>query len=879
MIRSIRFRQPFWPVTLISGIAAGLITVLLGVMYSLTGQWQYLALVGIAGITLLAHGLAWGLARSRHRLELGLWLIAATQILGAVLIPLFLADFWLIGLMLLVVVPLGVGVADQPRRMPLFAIFVLFGAAAMVGVDLLARPDRLTVLTAQPWLLYLAAGWIVLQMVGLAFLLWYLRLRSGASHHVRLDLATQLSLLFTGISALSILVVTGVLINQIQRSQINEVGQNFQAAAEIEAERLGNLLEIQFNNLTGLVRQEGDLVNSIEAASAGHPENRDKLRQFFDQQESRWQQADDSSDFVLQYRSGAAALALTSFRGLNSFHNNIFVTDRAGGLAVAQGQRPNHFYYGEEAWWQTAWNFSQGDIFLGQLEINPETKISSILIAMRVINPKTNAAIGVVASTYQLRAAEQIIGLANTNTTQQVYLLAPDGTIILGPDTQDVGQPAWQSLLEADILPVAKDDLQAAQADWLLGANWQGQAAVIAHSPLNNTSQINLKPIRRLGWRVVVVDTQANALAEVTRSTKIASLVGLLVLAGVILAATVSARVIARPIEALTATAAAINKGNLKLQAEPVGPVEMITLAETFNTLTTSLNALIGNLEEKVQERTAELGKANEEITALNEMLKEENLRMGAELEVTKRLQQMLLPTQTELAQVEGLDLAGYMEPADEVGGDYYDVLQHNAQVKIGMGDVTGHGLESGVVMLMTQMGIRTLLTNNETDITHYLTVLNRTVFDNVQRMQADKSLSLILLDYMPPVNGGPGQVRFSGQHEELIVVRQGGQLELVDTMDLGFPIGLDDDIADFVAEQTIQLQRGDGLVLYTDGITEAENEAGEQYELDRLCAVVSQHWAKSAEDIKAAVIDDVMTFIGTQTVYDDITLLVVKQE
>jgi sigma-B regulation protein RsbU (phosphoserine phosphatase) len=56
------------------------------------------------------------------------------------------------------------------------------------------------------------------------------------------------------------------------------------------------------------------------------------------------------------------------------------------------------------------------------------------------------------------------------------------------------------------------------------------------------------------------------------------------------------------------------------------------------------------------------------------------------------------------------------MEPADEVGGDYYDVLQHNGLIKIGIGDVTGHGLESGVLMVMTQAIVRALLANGETD-------------------------------------------------------------------------------------------------------------------------------------------------------------------
>ncbi|WP_445304554.1 HAMP domain-containing protein [Microcoleus sp. S13C4] len=79
---------------------------------------------------------------------------------------------------------------------------------------------------------------------------------------------------------------------------------------------------------------------------------------------------------------------------------------------------------------------------------------------------------------------------------------------------------------------------------------------------------------------------------------------------------------------------------------------------------------------------------ANQEITVLNERLKAENMRMIAELDVTRKIQQML-PKDRELKEVIDLDIAGFMEVAEEVGGDYYDVLQHKGRVKIGIGDVT----------------------------------------------------------------------------------------------------------------------------------------------------------------------------------------------
>jgi two-component system sensor histidine kinase ChiS len=260
--------------------------------------------------------------------------------------------------------------------------------------------------------------------------------------------------------------------------------------------------------------------------------------------------------------------------------------------------------------------------------------------------------------------------------------------------------------------------------------------------------------------------------------------------------------------------------------------------------------------------------------THLNiKQLKAENLRLATELDITRQLQQMLLPRERELGTIAGLDIAGFMEPAEEVGGDYYDVLKYNGSLKIGIGDVTGHGLESGVLMVMVQTAVRTLLCNNETDPAKFLSTVNRTIYDNVQRMNSDKNLSLSLLDYQQ------GQLCLSGQHEEMIVVRADGSLERIDTIDLGFPIGLEEDIADFISHTHVQLHPGDVVALYTDGITEAENLAGEQYGIERLCEVVRGNRQQSAEQIKQTVIDNVRSHIGKQKVYDDITLLVLKQK
>lgn len=325
------------------------------------------------------------------------------------------------------------------------------------------------------------------------------------------------------------------------------------------------------------------------------------------------------------------------------------------------------------------------------------------------------------------------------------------------------------------------------------------------------------------------------------------------------------------PIEELVEGAEAIAQGQLDLEVKVRSKDEVGVLASAFNHMSHQLKQSFHTLEAKVAQRTAQLQQANQEIISLNERLKAENIRMSAELEVTRQLQKMILPKEEELSQISELDIAGFMEPADEVGGDYYDILQQNGNVRISIGDVTGHGLESGVLAIMVQTSLRTLMAHNETDPVKVLNTLNRTIYDNIQRMNSDKNLTLSLLDYRD------GILSFSGQHEEIVVVRASGEVERIDTIDLGFPIGLEENISDFVSSAQLRLHLGDIVVLYTDGITEAENMNKKHYSLERLIEVVKMNGKRSAKEIRQNVIDDVRQHIGRQKVYDDITLVVLK--
>lgn len=274
----------------------------------------------------------------------------------------------------------------------------------------------------------------------------------------------------------------------------------------------------------------------------------------------------------------------------------------------------------------------------------------------------------------------------------------------------------------------------------------------------------------------------------------------------------------------------------------------------------------------KLLEKTYELGQMNQKVITINQSLQAENIRMSTELDIARRLQRMILPTIAELRKIQELEIAGFMEAADEVAGDYYDVLQdENGTIKIGIGDVMGHGLESGLLMLMVQTAARVLSTSNITDLKSYLNILNATLYHNIQRLNLDKGLSLSLLNYHE------GKFYFSGQHEEILVVRENKQVERIDTTNLGFFLGLKADISPLVAQQEVDVHPGDGIVLYTDGVIEAMNELGQAYGLDRLCQIISQHWHRSAVEIQQTIVEDVHYHMGTQKLYDDLTLVIIK--
>ncbi|MGK9171232.1 PP2C family protein-serine/threonine phosphatase [Inquilinus limosus] len=293
----------------------------------------------------------------------------------------------------------------------------------------------------------------------------------------------------------------------------------------------------------------------------------------------------------------------------------------------------------------------------------------------------------------------------------------------------------------------------------------------------------------------------------------------------------------------------------------------------TFNRTADEIRDPTETLNRVVGERARELERTDAAMFALNARLSSENLHLAAEVAVARRFQQLVLPKPCELRSIPRIEIAAFMQPANEVGGDYYDVLHSDARLKVGIGDVTGHGLESGMLMLMVQSMARALYEAGVNDPQVFLNDLNRALVKNIQRTASEKHLSLAFLDFTDR------EVVLSGQHEDVIIVRSCGDVEVLETVDLGFPIGLEPDIAGFVASKAFPFREGDIIVLFTDGVTEAVGRNGDMFGTKGLCEAVLAHRTGSAEQIKDGVISDLLAFIGQEQIHDDITLVIVRHK
>jgi serine phosphatase RsbU (regulator of sigma subunit) len=276
-----------------------------------------------------------------------------------------------------------------------------------------------------------------------------------------------------------------------------------------------------------------------------------------------------------------------------------------------------------------------------------------------------------------------------------------------------------------------------------------------------------------------------------------------------------------------------------------------VFLAIAVGAASLQLRRLYAGMERRVLERTTELTEALGEL--------------WGEMRLAHKIQAALVPLEPTLFHC---DVAAKMKPAADVGGDYYDVINAGGREWILIGDVSGHGVSAGLVMMMCHTAVRTVLRGNPgVSPQELLGQVNTVLTENIRQLGEDKYMTITAFRREPG-----GTVCFAGAHQDVLVYREGS--DTVETFETrGTWLGLKKDIAESMVEKSLTLGAGDVLVVYTDGITEAMRQ-GTMFETSGLRDILSLSRGKTAKEI----LEEAFRALDGFEVADDATMLVVRQ-
>ncbi len=304
------------------------------------------------------------------------------------------------------------------------------------------------------------------------------------------------------------------------------------------------------------------------------------------------------------------------------------------------------------------------------------------------------------------------------------------------------------------------------------------------------------------------------------------------------------AKAITAPIEVLASGANEIGNGNIDYVIPELGNDEIGSLANTFNGMTLRLREYIDNLTT---------------VTAENE-------RIGTELNVATHIQASMLPCIfPAFPERDDFDVYATMNPAKEVGGDFYDFFMvDDTHIAIVMADVSGKGVPAALFMVIA----KTLIKDH--------TLVGKelgTVFTDVNQLLCESnSGGMFVTAFEGVLDLVTGEFVFvNAGHEMPFICKKGGVYEPYKIRP-GFVLAGMEGMK--YKAGSIMLEPGDKIYQYTDGVTEATDKDNQLYGMERLGKILADNSDKTPDELLPAVKEDIDAFVGEAPQFDDITML-----
>lgn len=445
---------------------------------------------------------------------------------------------------------------------------------------------------------------------------------------------------------------------------------------------------------------------------------------------------------------------------------------------------------------------------------------------------------GIITGDISLDWLRDLLGSFRILNTGYLLLVSADGLLVYHPDPSYV----MRRSIVKDLVEKSEDE----RFRWIREQMQSGRSDFIPYTnPKGIKALLHFGPIPATGWSLGIVFPEAELFEEVNRLSLMAATFGLLGILLMALVVMVVARTITRPLQDLAQAAERISGGdfNTKLPAAAA--------RDEVGDLSRALTLMQEDLQKHIQELIA--------TTSAKE-------RIESELSIAHNIQLSLLPRIVLPFDGKGcLDLYAIMEPAKEVGGDFYDFFWLDERhLCLVIADVSGKGVPAALFMAMSKTLLKAIAATESDPARMLFALNNQLAADNEESMFVTLFCAVLNLDsglltyanagHNPPLlMPANGQAHFLSGRRQLVI----GALE-------GYSY----------QNETLELKPGDQLLLYTDGVTEAMNPEDSLFGEERLLATAAQLKTLGVVDLLGCTIADIKAFSDTAPQSDDITLM-----
>jgi sigma-B regulation protein RsbU (phosphoserine phosphatase) len=447
---------------------------------------------------------------------------------------------------------------------------------------------------------------------------------------------------------------------------------------------------------------------------------------------------------------------------------------------------------------------------------------------------------GVVTADISLEQLSDIVSSIRILQTGFGILISKNGTFITHPDKNLIMKETIYNLAKKRADP----RLREIGESMLAGRSGFAPFPILA---AGKPSWVYYAPIPSSKWSLAVVFPEDELAVDIIALQRMVILLGSAGLALLFLAVILIARSITRPLTAMAAATGAIASGNMDVELPEVRTRDEVgKLTESFLTMKTSLKDYIREVAESAAERQ----------------------KITSELNIAREIQMNILPqTMPDLSGQAGYALHAHIEPAREIGGDFYDFFPlDGTRLCFVIADVSGKGIPAALFMAMSM----TLLKATAREGFSPEKILSR-VNDELSR---DNDVNMFVTVFCGILDIATGEVAFANAGHNYPLVMKPDDVTWLKTVN-GPALGVLEGAA--YRLESLTLGRGETLFLYTDGVTEAMNAGEELFGDERLLQCLRSFPGTSPREVTETVIEAVRNFAAGAPQSDDITVMALE--